>query len=246
MQHQVVYSERQPIDQVLADVKLPKPPSWFYEYRRPTEVLQALEFWQGRRRLDSFFNDPQLKKLHEAWVMAYAGMAHEVFENVQADICVVEEQGTWVDGQVRTAGCVTEYQVTLVDRPDRAMGQEYRQLAALPDDEFVKIPYRPLSIEEVNQRVREEVDRKVQKHYAGRPNLLLYVNLPANGYSFQQMTAATRDLANKFESIWVLCGLVPTHHPDLVQNAYRYAPLPEGYGFIRLHPSSEREIIESH
>ena len=223
---------------------------WSYEYRQPAEILQKLEFWRGRSRLSRFFNDPKLKKLHEVWVMVYAGMAHRLLENMEADVCVVEEQGTWVDGQVRTASRVTEYQIAIVNqRPDRAVGREYRELAALPDDKPVKTPYRPLSIEEVNQRVREEVYnkayRKGKRRYAGRPNLLLYVNCQVHGYSFQQMTAATRDLADKFESISVLCGLVPTYHPDLVQNAYRYAPLPEGYGFIRLHPSSEREIMES-
>ncbi len=128
---------------------------WSYEYRQPAEILQKLEFWRGRSRLSRFFNDPKLKKLHEVWVMVYAGMAHRLLENMEADVCVVEEQGTWVDGQVRTASRVTEYQIAIVNqRPDRAVGREYRELAALPDDKPVKTPYRPLSIEEVNQRVR--------------------------------------------------------------------------------------------
>ena len=237
MREKTLYSD-EPLDQALADGNLAKPTEWFCKYRRPVEILEALEFWRGKRRLAHFFNDPKLKKLHEAWIMAYAGMAHEVLEEMEAGVCVVNEQGTWVDGRVQTSACVTEYQITIVNRrPDRAVGHEYRQLAEVADDAFVRSPYRPLSIKEVSRRVREEVHRKAQKHYAGRPNLLLYVNLQEiHGYSFQQMTVATRHLADKFESIWVLCGLVPACHPGLAQNAYRYAPLPEGYGFIRLHP----------
>ena len=208
---------------------------WAYEYRRPVEIFQRLEYWRGRSRLGHFFNDPKLKKLHEVWVMAYAGMAHELLEKLEADVCVVKEQDTWVDGKVRTSACVTDYQVALVDRLGRAMGREYREVADRRNE--VKTPYRPLSIEGVSQRVREGVHKKVQKCYAGQPNLLLNVNLQSNGYSFQQMAAMTQDFAHKFESIWVLCGLVPEHHPDFTQNTNRYVHLPDGYGFIRLHPS---------
>jgi hypothetical protein len=146
-----------------------------------------------------WFNRPQLKFLHDAFVLARFARHQRV-----DDVRLAEPSAQWPDGFVRVAGKTHNIEVTST-HGGRKLGEEYRGVRGLTMDSVEDWIERSDSIPKY---LDEVVSAKSKKRYGAPCWLVVYLNISEWGIRQQQTEATIAQVktryAASFEAISIL------------------------------------------
>jgi hypothetical protein len=176
------------------------------------EAQDALSRWQSGSEFkgtvdalsarcvsEDWFNRPQLKFLHDAFVLARLAMRGSV-----DGVRLAETSARWPDGFVRIAGKVHNVEVTST-HGGRKLGKEYREVKGPTMDPVENWVERADSIPRF---LEEAVAAKSRKHYSAPCWLVVYLNISEYGIRQKETEAVIQDVkaryGHAFEAISVL------------------------------------------
>lgn len=146
-----------------------------------------------------WFNRPQLKFLHDAFVLARFARRQCVDE-----VCLAEPSAQWPDGFVRAAGQMHNIEVTST-HGGRKLGEEYREVRGPRMDPVGDWVARGESIPKF---LDEAISAKSKKRYSAPCWLVVYLNISEWGIRQKETEATIAEAkaryASSFEAISVL------------------------------------------
>jgi hypothetical protein len=146
----------------------------------------------------TLFNQAGLEFLRDACLAAEFGKARKV-ENVR----LVSD--TWPDFELMIGKVVEGFEAVEADEPGRKRGREYKEDNGevefdRAEDWIARAEAAPVWIETVCRK-------KTAKHYSGRANLVVYLNMNEFGIRRSEVASsfahATEVAKNAFDSVWV-------------------------------------------
>lgn len=168
-------------------------------WQNPSTFWEVSAALRQRLKREEFFNIPALAFLREAWTLGR-------FATLSGAESVRLGDDRFPDGFVRTGAQVTEVEVTEAIMPDRRRGLEF--LPGTPqveEDPFEEWTRRLNALPAV---LAKTVENKANKSYAGRPALVVYLNISAYGHRDAEMITAIEgvlsQLGGRFGSLHVL------------------------------------------
>jgi len=163
------------------------------EFKSKTEELSA------RCISKDWFNNPHLKFLHEAFVLAC--FAYEQDANA---VRLADRLEQWPDGFVQLRGEIHNIEVTST-HGGRKLGQEYRNFSGLKMDPVEDWVARA---ESIPKYLHEAIRKKTEKHYSDPCWLVVYLNISEYGIRQKEtegVIAQTKALyTSEFKAISVL------------------------------------------
>jgi hypothetical protein len=168
-------------------------------WQSPDMFKAAVDALCARCESKDWFNRPQLKFLHDAFVLArFARLQH------LDHVCLAEPSAQWPDGFVRVAGKTHNIEVTST-HGGRKLGEEYRQVRGPKMDPVEDWVARGDSIP---RYLDETISAKTKKRYGAPCWLVVYLNINEWGVRQKETEAAIADVkthyASSFEAISVL------------------------------------------
>ena len=146
-----------------------------------------------------WFNRPQLKFLHDAFVLARFARHQRVDV-----VCLAESSAQWPDGFVRVAGKTHNIEVTST-HGGRTLGEEYREVKGPTMDPVENWVARG---ESIPKYLDDTVSAKSKKHYSAPCWLVVYLNISEYGIRQKEtettITQVKARYASSFEAISVL------------------------------------------
>jgi hypothetical protein len=153
----------------------------------------------NRCRSPDYFLQPQLKFLHDAYVIAKFARKRSVNE-----VCLAPRNEVWPDGHVKIQNSTFNVEVTST-HGDRKLGEEYRHVTGWQFDPGENWVARADSIPKY---LDETIRNKVGKNYGSPCWLVVYLNISEYGIrqtETEQVIAATKArYATSFVDISVL------------------------------------------
>jgi len=181
----------------------------------PQELERIVEQQADHLGTAAFVSERQHKRLRETWCAASFARGYERnFGECHVDIESIDEQRDYDFHLVLPVGAPLPFQVFEVLDTGRRRSQEYRGDETQGLDAQVH-ELRARGASYPARRLREELAKKVAKHYAGSRelHLLAYLNLNAGSLPWASMASAAESAAPSFASIWVVTdGLVACLH----------------------------------
>lgn len=171
------------------------------QWQSPNAFKASVDALCARCISKDWFNRPQLKFLHDAFVLARFALRQRV-EQVR----LAEASSQWPDGFARLNGKIHNIEVTSA-HGDRKLGEEYREVKGLtvemdPVEDWITRG------ESIPKYLAEAVAAKGRKHYSAPCWLVVYLNINEWGIHQQQteltITQIKARYASSFEAISVL------------------------------------------
>jgi hypothetical protein len=147
----------------------------------------------------TLFNQGGLAFLREAWLAAEFGKARKA-QNVR----LVSD--TWPDLELMIDGHVEAFEAVEADDPERERGREYKEDNG--EVEMDPIENWIARAEAAPSWIEAACRKKAAKHYGGRANLVIYLNM--NEFDVRQTEVvasfphATQEAKGTFDAVWVL------------------------------------------
>jgi len=158
-------------------------------WQEPGAFCEASTELRQRLSREEFFNIPALSFLREAWTLGRFAMLSGA-ESVRLG------DDRFPDGFVRMGGQVTEVEVTEAIMPDRRRGLEFLPgTPQIEEDPFEEWTRRLNTLPGV---LAKTVLKKANKAYAGRPALVVYLNITAYGHREAEMVSAIEAVLSQF------------------------------------------------
>lgn len=149
---------------------------------------------------DKLFNLTKMDFLFDAMVLAEF-VKFRPTENVR----LVEQREQWPDGQTGTPQTPIDIEITEVLEEGRKRGDQYRNNRRPPDGTATDWRKRALAIPE---QLENAIQRKIDKQYAKKTTLLVYLNISNYGVLQKETEARITEVkakhANDFNEICVL------------------------------------------
>jgi hypothetical protein len=150
------------------------------------------------------FSDSRYQKVREKWCAGMFGLGYRKY--VRDCEVGVNETDTNLDADffLRVKRKVWPFQVVEVQEPSRKRGDEYKGFA---DGSIKSIPYEPeKGYMEGPDWLKNGIDKKVKKNYAGSKNmnLLVYANFTARQLDYARLREALSDFKGQFASVWIV------------------------------------------
>jgi hypothetical protein len=165
----------------------------------PQEFSQITESLCARCQSPEWFNNPHLKYLHDAYVLAHFAQAH-AFDLVR--LAGPSEQ--WPDGYAKLGARVHNVEITST-HGGRKLGVEYREVDETP--KFDNVKDWVARGESIPRFLEEAISAKRKKRYSSPCWLVVYLNISELGIrqkETEQAIAAVKDrYAQFFEAITV-------------------------------------------
>jgi hypothetical protein len=167
-------------------------------WRLPADFRTAVHALTKRCRSPDWFNRPDLKFLHDAFVLA------EVVVHLAADqvrLAVPKDQ--WPDGYIRVGNKEHNVEVTSA-HGGRKLGAEYKNVTK-PE----LVPSIAVPVGKIERDLDAAIQAKVDKHYGSRFWLVVYLNIN-DWFGIRQTEAESaiervkRKHAQSFDAIYVL------------------------------------------
>ncbi len=148
----------------------------------------------------NLFNQGGLEFLRDALTAAELGMKRRA-----SRVRLVAEVDRWPDFELEVGVVIERFEAVEVDDPERRRGDEYRNWVGGVIDPVTDWIARA---EQTPTWIAAGCQKKMQKRYAGRASLVIYLNVSDHGIrqteienSFPSVTAMAKD---QFDAIWVL------------------------------------------
>jgi hypothetical protein len=169
------------------------------QWQSPDVFKTAVDALCARCVSKDWFNRPQLKFLHDAFVLARFARHQHVDE-----VRLTELSAQWPDGLVRVAGKTHNIEVTST-HGGRKLGEEYREVKGPTMDPVENWVARGESIPKF---LDETVSAKSRKHYGAPCWLVIYLNISEYGIRQKETEVTIAEIkaryADSFEGISVL------------------------------------------
>jgi hypothetical protein len=169
-------------------------------WQAPDAFRQRVDNLTRRSRSSEFFNDPQHKFLRDAWTLAEF-TRHKAVDQVR----LTAEREQWPDGQFHIGDETINVEITIALPPGRRLGAEYR-LAGKTELDPVENWIERAAL--IPGAVDKAIAKKVEKRYASRPWLLVYLNINEYGIRQAETEAAIAEVkqcyCGAFAAIYVL------------------------------------------
>jgi len=173
------------------------------KFKRPLDFLSIINsdpissFPNGR-----FFNDPTNKlfqSFREAWVIGKLASGLQQFSNrLKVKLNTQDPPDTYIQME----GIEYGFEITTAYKPERKIGQEYKELEKNP---LQGKPYEPgRGSQEGSSWITNAIKNKHNKHYTHQYHLLVYANFEINSLDPSAISKSCYPWANAFMSIWVL------------------------------------------
>jgi hypothetical protein len=169
-------------------------------WQTPAEFIAKVDELADLVNSEELFNSPAAKFLQDAMVLA-------TFVNYRATekVHLVEEKEQWPDGQTGTPEKPIDVEVTEVLEKGRRRGDEYRKKFRPSDGKPEDWRNRALTIP---RQLEEAIQRKIDKAYARKCTLVIYLNMSNYGILQQEtetrITEVKANYPDKFTEICVL------------------------------------------
>jgi hypothetical protein len=194
--------------------------SWFESWRGPSEFFRAAHC----KILSIPLGRSVPNYLSEAYV---AGLFARIWnDHSECRVRLVPRPDQFPDSQLDEAGKIRDFEIVIADRKDRRIFAEYAEWARMSRRKEL-LPVQISGGAEKQQRrmqAREAISRVCETkviHYIGSTtsnklvaaSLLIYLNIGqllsnlGTVLSVDEMAELTEPYGNKFQSIWVLCGI---------------------------------------
>ena len=153
--------------------------------------------------------DRKNRRLLEAWCAVQLGLGFgRVIEACSIDIELTDEQREY-DFHLITAKARHPFQLAEVVDRDRRRDLEYKTLTS---EQLVELGNeRPIGDSTyAAAHIKDALQKKVDKGYAGveELHLLLYLNVNAYQVAWATMRNATEEECKRFASVWVITGIM--------------------------------------
>lgn len=171
----------------------------------PRELESIVEARAQELGTETYLTNPRHQRLREMWCAARFGTGYSRhFAPCMLEVELNDEQRDY-DFHLQIPEGRLPFQITEVLDKGRRRGDEYR---STNKDQVAKLlDQRPWQSDVyASQRVCEELQSKIEKHYA-RPDtlhMLLYLNLKASSVSWASLAGPAENEARVFASVWLL------------------------------------------
>jgi hypothetical protein len=169
------------------------------QWEAPEAFKKAVDALSARCASGDWFNSPQLKFLHDAFVLARFAQRRKVDQ-----VRLAEATAQWPDGYVRIGSRTHNIEITST-HGGRKLGDEYREVRGPTMDPVEKWVERGDSIPKF---LDEVVGAKSRKHYSAPCWLVVYLNISEYGIRQKETAAAIEGVRQRyghaFEAITVM------------------------------------------
>jgi len=172
----------------------------FYVFQNPIELFNKTEILSQTK---GFVNERKYQKQREAWIMARFSCAYSKYTKNDIKISLSDEEPA--DAQMKVGRNIIDYQIVLANKPGRKLDLEYKTLKKEQNSSKTK-PYRPVNLEEEARILRDILQKKVNKNYAGKRdlNLLIHSNFRVHGSEINNDMKITENIEIKsFQEVWI-------------------------------------------
>jgi hypothetical protein len=192
----------------LTKAELTQHRTWLSGWCTPADMAAYVAAVNDAMGSSAFFRQGGVEFLRDAWLAAEFGR-HRHAKCVR----LVPERERWPDFEAQTGGGIERVECAEADVPDRRRGDEYREaerrisagLLAVEDDPVENWIARA---DQVPAALSAAVARKVEKRYAGKASLLLYLNIGEFGIRQAEIEAAMQQAIAPalpyFQRVWIL------------------------------------------
>jgi len=166
----------------------------------PAHLEAVVKKRAGALELRAFLTRQENQRLREMWCAGRFSAGYERnMEPCEVDIEKRDEQAAH-DFKLITEKDVLPFQVVEVLEAGRRRGDEYKNI----DSEPLYQEWPVYNAAYAEQRVNEELQRKVARRYAGAAQLhiLAYLNVNAAAVAWAPLALATQEAARTFASVW--------------------------------------------
>lgn len=169
------------------------------EWQKPQNMAAIIDDVMESLGSSTLFNQGGLAFLRDAWIASeFGGLRQAEWVRLVDD--------AWPDFELRIDGKKEAYEATEVDDPTRRRGDEYRdnlgEIVDGPVEDWIA------AAEQAANWIAAACQKKADKRYVGRANLVVYLNLSEYGIRQKEVEAcfpsATQVVKDDFEAVWVL------------------------------------------
>jgi len=159
-------------------------------WQTPAEFIAKVEELVSPVKSDKLFSLPSVGFLLDAMILA------EFMKLRPSDkVRLVEQRRQWPDGQSGTPQKPIDIEITEVLEEGRKRGDEYRE-GKKPSDGNVEEWHR--RAEAIPAQLEKAIQRKIDKRYAGKCTLLIYLNMSNYGVLQTETEAAIAAVKFKY------------------------------------------------
>ena len=169
------------------------------EWQTPQSMSHLVSLTMDRIGSVTFFNQAGLTFLRDAWIAAEFGQIRQAEQ-----IRLVADD--WPDFELKIDDQVESFESVEADDPNRRRGDEYHD--SMGEMEHDPVEHWIVQADLAQTWLEIACQRKVNKRYGARANLVVYLNLSEYGIRqtevescFPSATAAVKD---NFDAVWVL------------------------------------------
>lgn len=173
------------------------------QWWQPEELFAAAHAIRRSVPDHEFFSDSKYQSVREA--ITAADFARRRPWNQGWQVRVVPKDERFPDVELRSGTDVRPFEIVEADRKERRRGAEYRAAIGKPDKSEYYDPGEEAKIA-LDEIVRV-IGQKAEKHYAPKPNLLVYVNLSEGNPTAIYADQLFAQYGQNFQSAWLLWGL---------------------------------------
>jgi hypothetical protein len=168
-------------------------------WHAPDEFKKAVDALSGRCTSKDWFNRPQLKFFHDAFVLAR--FAQRLPANA---VRLAEPAAQWPDGFMQIAGGIHNIEVTST-HGGRKLGKEYREVKGPTMDPVENWVERA---DRIPAFLDQTVAAKSQKHYSAPCWLVVYLNISEYGIRQKETEAVIRDVKARYAQAFVAISVL--------------------------------------
>ncbi len=165
----------------------------------PLDLVELVVKEQASIAKSDFFNNPEHQPLKDAWQGGILATGYEELAKRAVKVRLSSHE-QFPDFQISDEGTVHDFEAVMA--LNKPLGKTYK------GDMSTGAPVlgRPDTLPPLNlDPVREVVEKKVKKNYAGKVNLCVYMNFSGSDAEFEEVKRVVLAAAqDKFESIWLI------------------------------------------
>jgi hypothetical protein len=167
--------------------------------------MAQVESQAGAVGTSDFIVKREHNRLREMWCAARLGVGFNTnFSPCQVDIEERDEQREY-DFHLCVNGKRLPFQIVEVLDQDRRRDHEYRNLTEEERRQLEQARGKEVA-SYAAERIRQELQRKIRKHYAAAHELhvLIYLNVNASAVAWASIAGPTEPEVKTFASVWVI------------------------------------------
>ena len=182
--------------------------AWLSEWRAPGDMAAYVTAVNDAMGSACFFRQGGVEFLRDAWLAAEFGRHRQC-----SLVRLVAEREQWPDFETRGGGADERVECAEANVPGRRRGDEYREAEKRSANGEPSFGHDPIEewiarADEVPAALAAVIATKIEKHYAERASLLMYLNIGEFGIRQAEIEAAMppaiAPALPHFRRVWIL------------------------------------------